>query len=215
MPKAIGATPGALRLANAAGRSAPSGTVAARSRVHASVLALPVTHPDHRDTPLWLVVCRSKGRTPWYLLTAAPITTAEDAWHVVFAYARRWATPRRLRGTCHVGRGPGQTSPGPTNRGEISSPGLTDGCMASPLNQGVFVFSCLHTGTLVWRSLLLPTPRLTPWGHRASVCASSLPSHISFSCTHPHLKFGMTHVKSFLLGKETQLVAVAQSHAVS
>ena len=29
MPKAIGATPGALRLANAAGRSAPSGTVAA------------------------------------------------------------------------------------------------------------------------------------------------------------------------------------------
>jgi hypothetical protein len=58
--------------------------------VRASVLALPVTHPDHRDTPLWLVVCRSKGRTPWYLLTAEPITTAEDAWRVVFAYARRW-----------------------------------------------------------------------------------------------------------------------------
>jgi len=58
--------------------------------VHASVLALPVTHPDHRDTPLWLVVCRSKGRTPWYLLTAEPITTDEDAWRVVFAYARRW-----------------------------------------------------------------------------------------------------------------------------
>ena len=58
--------------------------------VHASVLALPVTHPDHRDAPLWLVVCRSKGRTPWYLLTAEPITTAEDAWRVVFAYARRW-----------------------------------------------------------------------------------------------------------------------------
>jgi hypothetical protein len=58
--------------------------------VHASVLALPVTHPDHRDTPLWLVVCRSKGRTPWYLLTAEPITTDEDAWRVVFAYMRRW-----------------------------------------------------------------------------------------------------------------------------
>jgi len=58
--------------------------------VHGSVLALPVTHPDHRDTPLWLVVCRSKGRTPWYLLTAEPITTDEDAWRVVFAYARRW-----------------------------------------------------------------------------------------------------------------------------
>ena len=58
--------------------------------VHASVLALPVTHPDHRDTPLWLVVCRSQGRSPWYLLTAEPITTAEDAWRVVFAYMRRW-----------------------------------------------------------------------------------------------------------------------------
>lgn len=58
--------------------------------MHASVLALPVTHPDHRDTPLWLVVCRSKGRTPWYLLTAEPITTDEDAWRVVFAYMRRW-----------------------------------------------------------------------------------------------------------------------------
>ena len=49
-----------------------------------------MTHSDHRDTPLWLVVCRSKGRTPWYLLTAEPITTDEDAWRVVFAYMRRW-----------------------------------------------------------------------------------------------------------------------------
>jgi len=58
--------------------------------VKASVLALPVTHPDHRDTPLWLVVCRSKGRTPWYLLTAEPVSSDEDAWRVVFAYVRRW-----------------------------------------------------------------------------------------------------------------------------
>jgi hypothetical protein len=54
------------------------------------VLALPVTHPDHRETPLWLVVCRSQGRTPWYLLTAEPISSAEDAWRIVFAYVRRW-----------------------------------------------------------------------------------------------------------------------------
>jgi hypothetical protein len=54
------------------------------------VLALPVTHPDHHDTPLWLVVCRSKGRTPWYLLTAEPMTTDADPWRVVFAYMRRW-----------------------------------------------------------------------------------------------------------------------------
>ncbi len=32
--------------------------------VHASVLALPVTHPNHRDTPLWLVVCREPGTHP-------------------------------------------------------------------------------------------------------------------------------------------------------
>jgi hypothetical protein len=58
--------------------------------VHGSVLALPVTHPAYRDTPLWLGVCRRKGRPPWYLLTAEPITTDEDVWRVVCAYARRW-----------------------------------------------------------------------------------------------------------------------------
>lgn len=58
--------------------------------VVASVLALPVGHPEHPESPLWLVVCRSKGRTPWYLLTAEPISTDEDAWRVVFAYMRRW-----------------------------------------------------------------------------------------------------------------------------
>lgn len=58
--------------------------------VVASVLALPVRHPEHPESPLWLVVCRSKGRTPWYLLTAEPISTDEDAWRVVFAYMRRW-----------------------------------------------------------------------------------------------------------------------------
>jgi hypothetical protein len=58
--------------------------------VHASVLALPVTHPDSGDMPLWLVVCRSKGRTPWYRLTAEPITTDEDAWRLVFASLRSW-----------------------------------------------------------------------------------------------------------------------------
>ena len=63
--------------------------------MHASVLALPVTHPDHRDIPLWLLVCRSKGRTPWYLLTAAPITTDENAWRfdkseLAFQRPRLW-----------------------------------------------------------------------------------------------------------------------------
>lgn len=54
------------------------------------VLALPVRHPDYPG-PLWLVVSRPGGNHgPWYLLTNEPIRTCEDAWRVVFAYARRW-----------------------------------------------------------------------------------------------------------------------------
>lgn len=49
-----------------------------------------VKHPDY-DFPLWLVVSRpGKGRSPWYLLTNDPVDSTEDAWRVVFAYARRW-----------------------------------------------------------------------------------------------------------------------------
>lgn len=54
------------------------------------VLALPVRHPDYPG-PLYLVVSRpGSGRPPWYLLTNEPIRSVEDAWNVVFAYARRW-----------------------------------------------------------------------------------------------------------------------------
>jgi len=58
--------------------------------VTTSVLALPVRHPDHPTQQLWLVIARRKGGLPWYLLTTEPITGAEDAWRIVFAYARRW-----------------------------------------------------------------------------------------------------------------------------
>jgi hypothetical protein len=58
--------------------------------VMGSILACAVTHPDHPEQPLWLVVARRKGGLPWYLLTAEPITNAEDAWRIMFAYARRW-----------------------------------------------------------------------------------------------------------------------------
>jgi hypothetical protein len=62
-----------------------------RSRwVQASVLVLPVRHPDHPDMALSLVVCRSAGRLPWYLLTNEVVTNEEEAWQVVFAYVRRW-----------------------------------------------------------------------------------------------------------------------------
>ncbi|GHO50360.1 hypothetical protein KSX_85230 [Ktedonospora formicarum] len=54
------------------------------------VVALPVTHP-HVGGQFWLVVSRpGKGRLPWYLLTNEPIETEDDAWSIVFAYARRW-----------------------------------------------------------------------------------------------------------------------------
>lgn len=66
-------------------------------RVKVGVLAIQVTHPDHAR-PLWLVVARSKrGREPWYLVTSDPICTAEDAWTVVVAYARRWQIEQRWR----------------------------------------------------------------------------------------------------------------------
>jgi hypothetical protein len=58
--------------------------------VIATVLVLAVAHPDHPDVPLSLVVCRSQGRSPWYLLTAEPIATDEQAWRIVYAYVRRW-----------------------------------------------------------------------------------------------------------------------------
>jgi hypothetical protein len=59
-------------------------------RQKVGVVAINVTHPHHAR-PLWLVVARpGKGREPWYLLTSDRIETAEAAWQVVFAYARRW-----------------------------------------------------------------------------------------------------------------------------
>lgn len=55
------------------------------------VLAIPVWRRDDslRAQPLWLVVVR-RGQEPWYLLTTEPVTTPEEAWRIVYAYARRW-----------------------------------------------------------------------------------------------------------------------------
>lgn len=61
-----------------------------RHWISASVLAFPVRHADYPDLPLWLVVARRKGSTPWYLLTSKPVESEEQAWKVVMAYARRW-----------------------------------------------------------------------------------------------------------------------------
>jgi hypothetical protein len=56
-----------------------------RKWIDASVLAFPVRHPDHPDLPLWLVVARRKGSTPWYLLTSEPVETTAQACKVVLA----------------------------------------------------------------------------------------------------------------------------------
>jgi hypothetical protein len=58
--------------------------------VQGSVLFFPMTHPDFPDWPLTLVVGRRKGAKPWYLVTNEKVESAEDAWKVVLAYARRW-----------------------------------------------------------------------------------------------------------------------------
>jgi hypothetical protein len=58
--------------------------------VQGSVLFFPITHPDFPDWPLTLVVGRRKGAKPWYLVTNEKVESAEDAWKVVLAYARRW-----------------------------------------------------------------------------------------------------------------------------
>lgn len=65
--------------------------------VEGRVLFFPVTHPDYPEWPLTLVVARRKGEKPWYLLTNEPVATAEDAWKVVLAYARRWQIEMAFR----------------------------------------------------------------------------------------------------------------------
>jgi hypothetical protein len=37
-----------------------------------------------------VVARRGQGQEPWYLLTSEPLRTVEDAWQIVYAYARRW-----------------------------------------------------------------------------------------------------------------------------
>lgn len=63
------------------------------------VVAVPVQLPDD-PRPLWLVVSRpGPGSKPWYLVTNEPVQTPEDAWRVVFAYARRWQVELSIRFT--------------------------------------------------------------------------------------------------------------------
>ena len=64
------------------------------------IIACQVTHPKLPNTPLWMVVSRpGQGRKPWYLLTSEPIHSVDDAWRIVFIYARRWQIEMTFRFT--------------------------------------------------------------------------------------------------------------------
>lgn len=61
------------------------------------VIAAPVYDVNLRRE-LTLVVSRpGPGRKPWYLLTNESVQSAEDAWRIVFAYARRWQVEMAIR----------------------------------------------------------------------------------------------------------------------
>ena len=60
------------------------------------ILAFPVFDPTHHQ-PLWLVIARRKGQSPWYLLTSQPAHTPHLAWQIVLAYARRWQIEMTIR----------------------------------------------------------------------------------------------------------------------
>ena len=71
----------------------------ARRRVHRTVgIVFAPVHLPESSQPLWLVASRpGPGHKPWYLLTNMPITSVEEAWHIVFIYARRWQIETTLR----------------------------------------------------------------------------------------------------------------------
>jgi hypothetical protein len=60
------------------------------------VIAFPVSDPTHQQ-PLWLVIARRKGQSPWYLLTSEPAHSPALAWQIVLAYARRWQVEMAIR----------------------------------------------------------------------------------------------------------------------
>ena len=63
------------------------------------VIAFPIHLPDD-ERQLYLVVSRpGHGRKPWYLVTSEPVENAQQAWQIIFAYARRWQIEMSLRFT--------------------------------------------------------------------------------------------------------------------
>lgn len=70
-----------------------------RCQRETGIIAFSVHLPED-ERPLFLVVSRpGSGRKPWYLLTSEPVHTPQQAWNIVFAYARRWQIEMSLRFT--------------------------------------------------------------------------------------------------------------------
>jgi hypothetical protein len=67
-----------------------------RCQRQTGILAFPIADPTHHQ-PLWLVVARRKGQSPWYLLTNQPAHSPELAWQIGLAYARRWQVEMAIR----------------------------------------------------------------------------------------------------------------------
>lgn len=85
-------------------QQAPGWDTVNQRTIQLKVLALPVRHPDPAlaDQCFWLVVCwRDHNLPPWYLLTNEPISSADDLWTLVFAYARRWQIEQMWRACKH------------------------------------------------------------------------------------------------------------------
>lgn len=63
------------------------------------VIAFPIHLPDD-ERQLYLVISRpGHGHKPWYLITTEPVHTTQQAWQIIFAYARRWQIEISLRFT--------------------------------------------------------------------------------------------------------------------
>lgn len=67
-----------------------------RCQRQTGIIAFQVSDPTHHQ-PLWLVVARRKGQSPWYLLTSEQAHSPQLAWQIVLAYARRWQIEMAIR----------------------------------------------------------------------------------------------------------------------
>ncbi len=67
-----------------------------RCKRKTGIIAFPVSDPTHNQ-PLWLVIVRRKGQSPWYLLTNEPAYSPQLAWQIALTYARRWQVEMAIR----------------------------------------------------------------------------------------------------------------------